>query len=149
MREDPDGNEVLMGDTVAGAFAQDVTPPGQSVAFFIENQVGDELYFAPEPINRTGDSIYGIVNSDLAVADPLSLLGPGSGCLCPLDPADPTPQDLGYYFYSIPGLFNPDQTNARFFNFQDDTKVAQFLGPFSLEPGTGVAVLTVDPGGIP
>ena len=47
--QDPQGNDLLMGELVNGQFSVDVTGAGGSIAYVIENQVGDDIFFAPLP----------------------------------------------------------------------------------------------------
>lgn len=140
------GTEVLLGEIVSGFFSVDGTPAGESVTYVVENQVGDEIYWAPLPVNQTGEAVYAVVNPgiDYGALPPPPDLSTGLGCLCPIDPST-DPYNIGYYSYSIPGFIAPEQTGARFFAISDDVElVSPFVGPFSLGEGDGIIVLRLE-----
>ncbi|MBN1444129.1 MAG: hypothetical protein JXA90_15570, partial [Planctomycetes bacterium] len=138
---DIDAFEVLQGEIVAGFFAADTTGPGGSVTYLIENQVGDEIYYAPLPLNQTADSLYTLVNEGVEYqVPPVGALGILS--LCSLDP-NIDPYFIGYYSYSVPGFIEPAQTNVTFFRLGDDAEVERYDEPAPLELGTGAVTLPI------
>ncbi|MFP6738305.1 MAG: hypothetical protein VCD34_06150 [Planctomycetota bacterium] len=143
---DQNGDDILMGEVVAGAFGQDTTAAGETVTYFIENLVGLDEFFAPRLLNSSGREVFTVVNSDVPTLDFFPYeepLGSGLDCLCAMPPA-PDPYFLGYYSYNSPDYITPSEANIRVFDTTDETEVADpFFGPFSLETGSGDVILEV------
>jgi len=138
-----------MGEIVAGAFGQDETPAGESVTYLIENIVGDDIFFAPRPLNSmpTGVDIYAIVNEGVPSLDFFPYEQPwGSGldCLCAMPPS-PEPYDIGYYSYDAPGWIGASEAKVDLYRVSNDGHLARFTGPFELASGSGAVVLEAAP----
>lgn len=141
--QDDQGNDLLMGEILAGQFPVDVTPAGGESGYGIENIVGSDVYFAPLPLNQTGSEIFAVVNTGADIPWYPPLPG-GLDCLCSMPP-DIDPYFIGYYSYSLPGLLLPEQSNVYFYRVLQPTVIFQiFNGPFDLQPGTGTVTLLVD-----
>jgi hypothetical protein len=137
------GNELLMGEIVAGDFPLDVTKAGGTVPYSIENQVGSDEFFAPLPLNLTNLDVY--TKTNLGVNVPGYPPPPGSGldCQCIMGPSG-DPYVIGYYSYSRPGVITANQANVQFFNLANDLPIGPpYVGPFQLEQLTGGVVLQV------
>ncbi len=141
--QDPQGNDLLMGELVNGQFPVDVTGAGGSIAYVIENQVGDDIFFAPLPLNRADFEIFSVVNSGVAIPGYPDPPGSGLDCLCSMAPSI-DPYVVGYYSYSVPGVINATQANVRFFKVSNGKQVDAFVGPFNLEELSGTVTLRVD-----
>ena len=144
---DASGNEVLVGEIVAGSFGQDTTAAGETVTYILENVVGQDVYFAPRLVNSSSNEIYAIVNSGIPALDfyPYNETVPGSGldCLCAMPP-NTEPYFIGYYSYDSPGYISPAEANVRVFDAGDDQELtAPFAGPFALENGSGDVLLEI------
>ena len=66
---DKAGNDVLIGEVVAGAFGQDSTAAGETVTYIIENRVGLDEFFAPRLLNSSSSEVYTVVNSGVPALD--------------------------------------------------------------------------------
>jgi hypothetical protein len=143
--QDPQsGEDLLMGEIVAGQFAQDVTGAGGNVTYSLENQVGSDVYFAPLPVNRTPDDIFSVVNIGVDVPGYPPPPGSGLDCLCTMAPSVDS-YIIGYYSYSAPGIIAPVQANVHFFAVAGPSpEVAAFAGPFVLDLLSGTVTLVVD-----
>jgi hypothetical protein len=143
--QDNQGNDLLMGEIIAGAFPADVTPAGGTITYSIENQVGTDVFFAPLPTNRTTIDIFSVVNTGVAIPGYPDPPGSGLDCLCILAP-NPDPYIVGYYSYSVPGVITPGQANVRFFNVDNESQEigSPFRGPFILDALSGTVGLLVE-----
>lgn len=144
---DEGGEEVLVGEIVAGAFGEDTTAAGEIVTYYLENIVGLDEFYAPRLVNSSSSDIYSIVNSGVPTLDfyPYNetALGSGLDCLCSMAP-DPEPYFIGYYSYDSPGYIAPAQANVRVFDVADDQELtAPFAGPFAVESGSGDVLLEI------
>lgn len=144
---DIDGNEVRMGEVVAGAWSQDNSAAGETVTYIIENLVGVDEYFAPRLLNSSSDEVYVVVNSGVPTLDffPYNEAPPGAGldCLCAM-PANSGPDFIGYYSYDSPGYISPSEANVRIFDAVDDQELVNpIVGPFALEVGSGDVLLEI------
>ena len=143
---DINGDDILMGEVVAGAFGQDTSAAGETVTYFIENLVGQDEFFAPRLLNSSSSEVFTIVNSGVPTLDFFPYeepLGEGLDCLCAM-PAALDPYFIGYYSYDSPGFITPAQANVRVLDTSDETEVTQpFFGPFSLAVGSGDVILEV------
>jgi hypothetical protein len=142
--QDGEGNDLLMGEIVAGQFLQDVTTAGGTITYSLENQVGTDVYFAPLPVNQTSDDIFSVVNIGVDVPGYPTPAGSGLDCLCSMAPSVDS-YIIGYYSHSAPGIILPAQANAHFFSVADPSEeVAAFAGPFTLDLLSGTVTLVVD-----
>jgi hypothetical protein len=142
--QDGEGNDLLMGEIVAGQFPQDVTVAGGTVTYSLENQVGSDIFFAPLPVNRVPNDIFSVVNIGVDVPGYPTPAGSGLDCLCSMAPSVDS-YVIGYYSYSAPGIIVPTQANAHFFLVADPSQeVAAFTGPFTLDLLSGTVTLVVD-----
>ena len=143
---DQNGDDILMGEVVAGAFGQDISAAGETVTYFIENLVGLDEFFAPRLLNSSSREVFTVINSGVPTLDFFPYeepLGSGLDCLCAM-PAAPDPYFLGYYSYNSPDYITPAEANMRVFDTTDETEVADpFFGPFALETGSGDVILEV------
>jgi hypothetical protein len=142
---DGQGNDLLMGEIIAGQFPSDTTPAGDPVAYIIENRVGNDIFFAPLPLNRRQGDIFSIVNIGVNVPGYPPPPGSGLDCLCLMPPSPGTdPYVIGYYSYSSPGIITANQTSVRFFDGVTENEIPPpFLGPFNLEELKGTVTLLV------
>jgi hypothetical protein len=141
---DDQGDELLMGEIVAGQFQTDTTPAGEAVAYIIEHRVGSDTFFAPLPLNRRQRDIFSVVNIAVDVPGYPPPAGSGLDCLCLMPPSPGTdPYVIGYYSYSAPGILTANQANVHFFDAVNSNEVAAFQGPFNLEELTGTVTLLV------
>ncbi|MEM7235248.1 MAG: hypothetical protein AAF517_23920, partial [Planctomycetota bacterium] len=141
------GQVVIVGEVVFDEFTQDTTGGGLFNSFAIWNEVRDgDIYYAPTPVNRTGESIYAIINP--AVDYGVTQIGTGLGCVCEL-PAQDDGFDIGYYSYDVTqeSADLPDvaasQTGVLFRFFDDDTEAFSANGPFTLTTDTGEVIFNV------
>lgn len=146
--QDDQGMDLVSGEILAGLFPRDVTPAGGSVTYFVESIIGDEEFFAPRPFNDTGEDMFSVVNSGVAIPGYPDPPGSGLDCFCSMPPSQPSdgPYDIGYYVYSSPGIITPAQANVRFFAVSDGAElVPPFRGDRLPEPegGTGAVLLEV------
>lgn len=143
----------LMGEIVAGAFGVDETPAGESVTYLIENIVGDDIFFAPRPLNSMppGVDIYAVVNQGVPSLDFFPYeqpFGSGLDCLCAMPPGL-EPYDIGYYSYDAPGFITESEAKVDLFRVVGDGHLGRFTGPFELANGSGAVVLEAGPGVAP
>jgi len=137
---DDNGNDLLMGEIVAGEFP--VNPgdvAGSVVTYDILNLVGDDYFFAPRPLNTTNVDIYSVVNAGIPTLDffPYEApFGQGLDCLCVLPPSNDA-YDIGYYTYDAIGIMTRDDASIRFFNADTDTQISQAFGPFGIDGEVG------------
>ena len=143
---DQNGDDILMGEVVAGAFEQDTAAAGETVTYIIENLVGIDEFFSPRLKNSSSNEVYVVVNSGVPTLNFLPYEEPfGTGLEVPLDtPANSGPLFIGYYSHDSPGFITPSEANVRVFDTSDDSEVTDpFLGPFSLAAGSGDVILEV------
>ena len=144
---DKSGNDVLIGEVVAGAFGQDSTAAGETVTYIIENRVGLDEFFAPRLLNSSSSEVYTVVNSGVPALDffPYDEADPAAGldCLCVMPPSA-EPYFIGYYSHDSPGYITPSEASVRVFDAADDQALAApFVGPFALEVGSGDVLLEI------
>jgi hypothetical protein len=126
---DDQGNDILMGEIIAGIFPENPVEPGGITLYQITNIVGRDVFFAPRPLNRSSAEIFSVVNTGVPIPGYPDPPGSGLDCFCAMPPAQ-FPYDIGYYIYSAPGIIDPVQCNIRFFRLPDEREVARFSGPF-------------------
>ncbi|MCZ6793489.1 MAG: hypothetical protein O7J95_07740 [Planctomycetota bacterium] len=137
-------NFAVMGELVQATFSQDGVAGGSCSIYDVVNVVGTREYFAPRPTNASGGTIYVLVNTDAAEMNPLNLIGPDAGCLCPILDGE-TSIDLGYYLH-IENLMVPPNTNVRVFDFTNDVEILTLASPpFATELDSGAFEFTVLP----
>ena len=144
---DKAGNDVLIGEVVAGAFGRDSTAAGETVTYIIENRVGLDEFFAPRLLNSSSSEVYTVVNSGVSALDffPYNGAMPGAGldCLCVMPPSMEL-YFIGYYSYDSPGYITANETSVRVFDTANDQEIAApFVGPFALEAGSGDVLLEI------
>ena len=143
---DSDGNDVLMGEIITGAFPRDNGSAGSTSVYTVENQVGSDIFFAPLPVNQTGLDIFSVVNLGFDGTDIPGYPDPpvtGLDCFCVLPPST-DPFVIGYYSYDAPGLIDAAESNVQFFDVDTEGNLAAFQGPFNLEESSGAVTLRVE-----
>ncbi|HVR73220.1 MAG TPA: hypothetical protein VMT52_02770 [Planctomycetota bacterium] len=136
------GQDLLMGEIVSGQFSEDPAGAGESVTYTIENQVGNEIYFAPLPLNRSSFDIFSVVNRDVPIPGYPDPPGSGLDCLCSMPPSL-DPYVVGYYSYARPGIIAADEANVGFFRVSNEQGLGAFQGPFDLDGVSGTVTLLV------
>lgn len=141
--QDTNGNDLLMGEILAGQFSPDSTPAGSSITYSLENQVGSDTFFAPLPLNMTSLDIFSVVNLGVDIPGYPAPAGSGLDCLCSMAPSLSS-YIIGYYSYALPGVIGPAQANVHFFNVANEAQeVDAFQGPFALDALSGTITLFV------
>jgi hypothetical protein len=147
--QDAQGNDVLMGEAVVAFFPPDCTSPGATVTYYVTNEVGGDIFFAPRPVNQSAGDIYSVVNAGVEIPEYPEVGDLGFDCFCALPP-DPLEYDIGYYSYSRPGIISENEANVDFYRVADDSPIGPgpAFGPFLLELGSGAKQFLVTEDGI-